>query len=153
VLHRLGRHHRVVFSECVRDAGGNRERIAFVYDTRLVEFTGMASHLHPPREKDLQRSRDLTRVVLVERTRGEGWLAPGGWVSFGERILPYRRGVRQQDACVASVHAGSADDGFFRIRGRRTSECAAQRRASGSAIGARAHRGGSETSTTIAIVV
>jgi len=52
VLRHLGPSFRVVYSECIRDAGGNRERIAFVYDTRLVQFTGLASHLHPPREKD-----------------------------------------------------------------------------------------------------
>lgn len=51
-LRHLGPSFRVLYSECVRDAGGNRERIAFVYDTRMVEFTGMASHLHPPREKE-----------------------------------------------------------------------------------------------------
>lgn len=52
VLRYLGSAYRVLFSECIRDAGGNRERIAFVYDKRMVEFTGMASHLHPPREKE-----------------------------------------------------------------------------------------------------
>lgn len=51
VMRHLGPHRRVVFSECIRDAGGNRERIAFLYDTRTIAFTGLASHLHPPREK------------------------------------------------------------------------------------------------------
>jgi endonuclease/exonuclease/phosphatase family metal-dependent hydrolase len=60
VLRYLGPSFRALFSECVRDAGGNRERIAFVYDTRLVEFTGMASHLCPPREKEGQEY--LSRV-------------------------------------------------------------------------------------------
>jgi endonuclease/exonuclease/phosphatase family metal-dependent hydrolase len=51
VLRHLGPSFRALYSECIRDAGGNRERIAFLYDTRLVQFTGMASHLTPPREK------------------------------------------------------------------------------------------------------
>jgi hypothetical protein len=52
VLRHLGPSFRLVYSEPVRDAGGNRERIGFLYDARLVEFTGLASHLHPPRAKD-----------------------------------------------------------------------------------------------------
>jgi hypothetical protein len=34
------------------DAGGNHERIAFVYDTRAAVFTGLASNIYPPRKKD-----------------------------------------------------------------------------------------------------
>lgn len=52
VMRLLGPNFTVIYSECVRDAGGNRERIAFVYDRRVVQFTGLASHLHPPREKE-----------------------------------------------------------------------------------------------------
>jgi hypothetical protein len=48
----------------VRDAGGNRERIGFLYDARLMEFTGLASHLHPPRNKD--GDEYLARVSWTE---------------------------------------------------------------------------------------
>ena len=34
------------------DPGGNKERIAFVYDTRAVQFTGMAAESDGPRKKN-----------------------------------------------------------------------------------------------------
>jgi endonuclease/exonuclease/phosphatase family metal-dependent hydrolase len=51
VLEYLGPYWRVVFSDYVADPGGNRERLAFVYDRRAVAFTGLASQAQPPRTK------------------------------------------------------------------------------------------------------
>lgn len=35
----------------ILDAGGNRERIGFLYDKRAVAFTGLAAAANPPRKK------------------------------------------------------------------------------------------------------
>ena len=51
VLRYLGPYWRVVFSDYLTDAGGNRERVAYVYDTRAATFTGLASYALPLREK------------------------------------------------------------------------------------------------------
>ena len=51
ILQYLGPYWRVVFSEYVMDAGGNRERVAFVYDSRAAVFTGLASHVIGTRKK------------------------------------------------------------------------------------------------------
>lgn len=52
VLTILGPYWRAVFSDFVPDAGGNRERIAYLYDKRAVTFTGLAAEADTPREKD-----------------------------------------------------------------------------------------------------
>ncbi|MEP5762978.1 MAG: endonuclease/exonuclease/phosphatase family protein [Halieaceae bacterium] len=52
VLELLGPYWDAVFSDYTEDAGGNKERIAFVYDTRAVQFTGLAAESDGPREKD-----------------------------------------------------------------------------------------------------
>lgn len=51
ILGHLGSHWGVVFSDYVRDAGGNRERVAFVFDRRRVTFTGLASNAEGPRRR------------------------------------------------------------------------------------------------------
>ena len=51
VLERLGRHWDVVFSDFTGDRGGNDERIAYLFDTRMVRFTGLAAEADPPRTK------------------------------------------------------------------------------------------------------
>jgi hypothetical protein len=51
VLSYMGNYWRVVYSDYITDAGGNRERIAYVYDKRAVVFTGLASHAAAPRKK------------------------------------------------------------------------------------------------------
>lgn len=52
VLELLGPYWDAVFSDYTTDAGGNRERIAFVFDTRAVQFTGLAAETDGPRKKD-----------------------------------------------------------------------------------------------------
>ncbi len=51
VLRYLGPYWRAVFSDYQTDAGGNHERIGYVYDTRAVEFTGLASTASAGRKK------------------------------------------------------------------------------------------------------
>ncbi len=51
VLEILGRYWRVVYSDFVPDRQGNNERIAYVYDERAVQFTGLAAEADPGREK------------------------------------------------------------------------------------------------------
>ena len=52
VMKLLGRHWDVIFSDFSDDAGGNRERIAYLFDTRMVSFTGLAAEADPPRKKN-----------------------------------------------------------------------------------------------------
>ncbi len=52
VLDLLGKYWGVVFSDYITDAGGNKERIAYVFDTRSVQFTGMAAETDGPRKKN-----------------------------------------------------------------------------------------------------
>lgn len=51
VLEVLGPYWRAIYSDALGDAGGNHERIGFVYDKRAVTFTGFAASANPPREK------------------------------------------------------------------------------------------------------
>lgn len=51
VLKILGPYWKVVYSDYNTDYGGNRERIAYVYDKRAVVFTGLAAEPNPPRKK------------------------------------------------------------------------------------------------------
>lgn len=51
VLPILGPYWRAVYSDLIPDAGGNRERIGFLYDKRAVSFTGLAATANPPRKK------------------------------------------------------------------------------------------------------
>ncbi len=51
VLRILGPYWRAVYSDMIPDPGGNRERIAYVYDKRAVTFTGFAATATPPRTK------------------------------------------------------------------------------------------------------
>jgi endonuclease/exonuclease/phosphatase family metal-dependent hydrolase len=51
VLDILGPYWRVVYSDMIPDRGGNRERVAYVYDKRAVTFNGLAAEANEPREK------------------------------------------------------------------------------------------------------
>ena len=52
VLDILGPHWDVVYSDYVADWGGNWERFAYVFDTRVVKFTGLAAEADAPRKKN-----------------------------------------------------------------------------------------------------
>ncbi len=51
VLKILGPYWRCVYSDMIPDAGGNRERIAYMYDKRAVVFNGLAAEANTPRKK------------------------------------------------------------------------------------------------------
>lgn len=52
VLKILGPYWDVIYSDYTQDAGGNRERFGYVFDTRMVTFTGLAAEADPRRVKD-----------------------------------------------------------------------------------------------------
>lgn len=47
----LGPSWDIVYSDWIDDAGGNKERTAFLYDRRAVTFNGLAAEVDPPRGK------------------------------------------------------------------------------------------------------
>ena len=51
VLNILGPYWRAVYSDMIPDAGGNRERLGFIYDKRAVVFNGLAAEANAPRVK------------------------------------------------------------------------------------------------------
>ena len=51
VLAVLGPYWRAIYSDALEDAGGNDERIGFIYDKRAVAFTGFAATATAPRTK------------------------------------------------------------------------------------------------------
>jgi len=51
VLKILGPYWQAVYSDMIPDAGGNRERVAYVFDGRAVRFNGLAAEANEPRKK------------------------------------------------------------------------------------------------------
>jgi len=51
VLEALGPTWKALYSDSIRDYGGNWERVAYVYDKRAVTHTGFAAAAQPPRSK------------------------------------------------------------------------------------------------------
>ena len=51
VLPILGPSWDVVYSDWIEDAGGNKERVAFLFDHRAVTFNGLAAEVDAPRRK------------------------------------------------------------------------------------------------------
>ena len=51
VLEVLGPTWRAIYSDTIRDRGGNWERVGYVYDKRAVTHTGFAAAAQPPRSK------------------------------------------------------------------------------------------------------
>lgn len=68
VLELLGEYWDAVFSDYITDAGGNKERIAYIYDTRAVQFTGMAA------ETDGKRIKN--RTTGIYESQFEWWRKP-----------------------------------------------------------------------------
>jgi hypothetical protein len=52
VLPILGPSWDVVYSDWIDDAGGNKERVAFLFDSRAVTFNGLAAEVDAPRGKN-----------------------------------------------------------------------------------------------------
>ncbi len=65
VLDILGPYWKAVFSDFNTDAGGNRERIAYVYDERAVRFTGLAAEAEPPRKKAKNDAGELEYLSQI----------------------------------------------------------------------------------------
>lgn len=61
VMYILGPYWNVVYSDFIADAGGNWERVAYVYDKRAVTFTGFAAEADAPRKKDRTTGEYLPR--------------------------------------------------------------------------------------------
>lgn len=91
VLDILGPYWRAVYSEMIPDAGGNRERIGYLYDKRSVVFNGMASALYPPRVK-----------------RGEEYIAEISWWR-APYIASFRSGNFDFLAIAAHIRWGSGE--------------------------------------------
>lgn len=51
VLKILGPYWRAVYSDMIPDPGGNRERVAYLYDKRAVVINGLAAEANEPRAK------------------------------------------------------------------------------------------------------
>lgn len=63
VIEILGPYWRVVFSDFNSDRAGNRERIAYLYDDRVVTFTGLAAEADPPRRKDRKTGEYMPTIT------------------------------------------------------------------------------------------
>lgn len=86
VIRALGSHWKVVYSDYLRDAGGNHERNAFLFDTRRVQFTGLASTAESPR---LRRGNEYERAFR--------WWRPPFLASFAACESPF-------DFIIVSAH-------------------------------------------------
>lgn len=51
VMRLLGNEWQIVFSDYTNDRGGNKERIAYLFDNRMVKLTGLVAEADPPRKK------------------------------------------------------------------------------------------------------
>jgi endonuclease/exonuclease/phosphatase family metal-dependent hydrolase len=67
VMDILGPYWKVVYSDYIADAGGNRERIGYLYDQRAVTFTGMAAEADAPRKKDKTTGEYLEQISWWRR--------------------------------------------------------------------------------------
>ena len=83
-----------MFSDFIADAGGNRERIAYVYDKRAVTFTGLAAEADAPRRKD-----KVTGEYLPELS---WWRKPF--------IASFRAGEFEFVAITAHIRWGSGNE-------------------------------------------
>ena len=62
VMDILGPYWKIVFSDYITDAGGNRERFGYLYDKRAAVFTGLAAEVDGPRKKDLKTGHYLPQI-------------------------------------------------------------------------------------------
>jgi endonuclease/exonuclease/phosphatase family metal-dependent hydrolase len=58
VLVFLGPSWRIVYSDWIDDAGGNKERVAFLYDRRAVTHNGLAAEIDAPRSKSSKEAKE-----------------------------------------------------------------------------------------------
>lgn len=95
VLARLGPSWRAVYSAPVFDPAGSRERIAFVFDTRYVRHTGLASAVQAPR----------TRKGTEYLTKIDWWRVPyvASFESGGTELVVLTAHVRWGDTAAGRV--------------------------------------------------
>jgi hypothetical protein len=95
VMEVLGPYWGAVYSDAVLDAGGNRERVAFLFDKRMIAFNSMAS------------------AVFARRTKkGTEWIPDFNWWR-----PPYMASFRAGnfDFAVVTTHIRWGDDEAGRI--------------------------------------
>lgn len=63
VMKILGPYWKVIFSDTNMDRGGNKERIGYLYDKRVVVFTGLAAEADPIRKKDRKTGEYLPEIT------------------------------------------------------------------------------------------
>ena len=63
VMDILGPYWKVVFSDFNTDRRGNRERIGYLYDSRVTEFTGLAAEPDSPRKKDPSTGESVAAIT------------------------------------------------------------------------------------------
>lgn len=68
VMEIMGPYWRVIFSDITPDRGGNYERMAFLYDSRPIVFTGLAAEVNSPRKKNIVSGEYLSEY--------DWWRAP-----------------------------------------------------------------------------
>lgn len=56
ILKILGGNWRAIYSDAMPDAGGNRERVAYLYDRRAVVFNGLAAEAQRPARRRAART-------------------------------------------------------------------------------------------------
>jgi endonuclease/exonuclease/phosphatase family metal-dependent hydrolase len=113
-LDALGPHFGVVFSDYLRDAAGNRERIGFVFDQRRIHFTGLASNADGARK--LARGRYVAEVpwwrppFLASFRRGTfSFLLVAAHVRWGEQAAARRAEL----AALAEWISGRSKERYF----------------------------------------
>ena len=62
VLSILGPYWQALYTDYITDPGGNRERIAYIYDTRAVVFKGLEAEADAPRRKNPASGEYLHRI-------------------------------------------------------------------------------------------
>ncbi len=90
VLEHLGPRWARVYSDFIPDAGGNHERLGFLFDTSTIEHTGLASQACPPRKR-----------IDSEYLPQIGWWRPPFIASFK---------CRGRELCLVTAHIRWAGD-------------------------------------------
>ncbi len=99
----LGGYWGVVYSDYRTDHAGNSERIAYVYDKRVVKFTGLAAEADPPRTKN-------RTTGVYELDHEDWWRSPylvaftAGNFDFVMMAVHIRWGSRVSDRARAIEH-------------------------------------------------
>jgi endonuclease/exonuclease/phosphatase family metal-dependent hydrolase len=63
VMDILGPDWRIVYSDYISDDGGNGERIGYLFDRRMVAFTGLAAEADPSRQKNKATDEYLPEIT------------------------------------------------------------------------------------------